>query len=561
MIKNLIGLSGGGVGSTEITNTKYTRYMNPIVLPSFDSGALDCAQCFLLDVVDTGTEWYLYYAGANTDTTNYTPDGQNYTNNDATFLVIKTKSNDVKTGWTKFLDVNSDPKPVLKPSFVGGRFDYWQAWARTVIKEGANWKMWFVGDDGASTFDYRVGYATSSDGQTWTKSGTTPIYTDFLSDGGLHGIVVLRVVNNGTNYVMIYAGTAPDVDGLKVAQSADGITSWSVVTSGLFANGGYGFPSDFKYSGGTYYLWLQRGQMMPAGNLGPCREVVLFSSTNLTTWTNLGVQMKVRGSQECGIGNHVKVMQKPNGEWFMAHTYYINRTQALAGITKEPSTGIKIAEADGGSFIMNSQCVYSYPDNVSFHAPLGPDMGFTEVISGTTGTLSSGVAAYAERDFIRLTGSQVLTFSNNGSVIGAEHFAVKMRVQVLTTGTHELFRIGNDIIMSLESGKLRVRLSSDGAGYEKDYITSVNISKPAGIDYIDDHIYVGFMWGPSGTLRLFNDFVEFTAGEITETVDDFLATVNDSSSNILIGQNATLELRSVSVIDEPTDEEFINLDI
>lgn len=561
MIKNLIGMSGGGIGSTEITNTKYTRYMNPVVLPTFDSGALDNSQCFLMDVVDTGTDWYMYYAGASTQTINYAPDGQDYTNNDVTFLAIKSKSDDVKTGWVKLLDVNGDPKPILKPSFVGGRFDYWQVWLRSVIREGpTTWKGWFIGDDGTPTFDYRVGYATSSDGQTWTKSGTTPIYTDFLSDGGSRGIVVLRVVNNGTNYVMIYAGVAPDIDGLKIAQSADGITSWSTVTSGLFANSGYGFPSDFKYSGGTYYLWLQRIPMMPEGNLGPFREIVLFSSTNLTTWTNLGVQMKVRGSQECGIGNHVKALQKPNGDWFMAHTYYINRTQALAGITKEPSTGIKIAETNEASFIMNSQCDYSYPDNVSFHAPLGPDLGYTEVITGTSGTLSSGAPAYGERDFIRLTGSQTLTFANSGSVIEGEHFGVKMRVQVLTTGTHELFRIGDDIIMSLESGKLRVRLSSDGLGYEKDYITSVNISKPSGMDYIDDHIYVGFIWD-GATLRLFNDFVEFTAGEITETVDDALATVHNSSSNILIGQNATLELRSVSVLIEPTETEFKELDI
>jgi hypothetical protein len=115
--------------------------------------------------------------------------------------------------------------------------------------------------------------------------------------------------------------------------------------------------------------------------------------------------------------------------------------------------------------------------------------------------------------------------------------------------------------MSLESGKLRVRLSSDGVPYQKDYITTVNISKPVGLDYIDDHIYVGFIWGPSANLRLFNDFVEFTSGQITKTVDDALPTVNDSFSNILIGQNATLELRSVSVMVEPTEAEFIELDI
>jgi hypothetical protein len=566
MIKKLMGLGGGGIGSEEVARTRFTRYMQPIVDPSLDAGALDSSQSWFLDIVDTGSEWRLFYTGANTQTLTYTPDGQDYINNDATFMAIKTKSNDVLTGWTKVLDVNSDPKPIFKPSFVGGRFDYWQVWIRTIISDGGgNLRAWFIGDDGNPTYDYRVGYATSTDwGDTWTKSGTTPIYTDFLSDGGSRGIVVLKVVWNGTHHVMIYAGVAPNVDGLKVVQSVDGITSWSVVTSGLFAGQEYGFPSDFRYISGTYYLWLQRRNMMPGGNLGPCREVVLFSSTDLTTWTNLGVQLKIHGNaQEFGIGNHVKAMQKPNGEWFMVHTYYINRTQALDALngTKEPSPATKIAESNNSSsFIMNSQCDFSWPSYVTFHAPLDNENQFAEVISGTSGTLSSGNPSWWERGFLRLSGSQTVTFANDG-VINGGNFGVKIYTEIITSGNRELFKIGNDIIVTLESGKLRVRLSSDGLGYEKDYITTANISKPTGMDFIDNHIYVAFHW--NGTvLRMWNAHCveEFTAGQITKTVDDAMTTVNNSGDNILIGQNAAIELRSVSITDG-TVTELVTLNI
>lgn len=558
MITKLLGLTRGD-GTEDIVNTRFDRYMQPIVNTTQDAGALDNSQCFLMDVVDTGTDWYLYYAGATTQTVNYAPDGQDYTNNDTTFLAIKTKSNDVRTGWVKELDVNSDPKPILKPSFVNGRFDKWQVWMRSVIKEGATWKGWFVGDDGTPTFAYRVGYATSSDGISWTKSGTTAIYED-AAMASSRGIAVLKVVNNGTDYVMIYSGIDPNVSGFFIATSPDG-TTWTKTISNLFSNSEYGFPSDFKYSGGTYYLWLQRGNMMPAGNLGPCREVVLFSSTNLTDWASLGVQIRIANTaQEFGVGNHTKVLQKPNNEWCMVHTFYVNRTQALAGITKEPPQGIKVAESEvTDSFIMNSQCSFAYPSYVTFHAPLDYESGFTEVISGVSGTIS-GVAAYAERGFIRMNGSQVITIDNGGGIINGGDFAVKMRVQVLTAGTHELFRIGNDILVTLESGKLRVRLSSDGSAYQKDYITSVNISKPSGLDYIDDHIYIAFLWNGS-TLRMWNDFVEFTAGEITKTVDNALATVNNSGSDVLIGQNASIELRSVSICDSITATELVELDI
>lgn len=550
-----ISLIKGGSQTQEITNARFNKYMGTVVGCTLDPDALDNSQCFLMDCIDDGTNWRLFYVGANTVAVVYAPDGLTYDNVDQVFLAIKTKSNDVRTGWNKFLDVNGDPKPVFQPSFVNGQFDKAQVWIRSMLYEGGVLKAWFVGDDGTPTFVYRVGYATSNDfGETWTKSGTTPIYTDAGTSS--RGIVMLRVTKNGSTYVMIYCHIDPNVSGFQIAESSDGL-SWAKTQTNILANQNYGWICDFKYTGGFYYFWVQKN-FQTGSNFGPARDIYLLRSTNLTDWTSLGPQLTIRPANEFGIGNMSKILQKPNGSYFMLHTYYTGRIQALAGITAEPSQSIKVAESSAE--IQNSACSFEYPDYVTFHAPLGNEMGFAEVIAGGVGTINS-LPSYAELEFIRLSGSQTLTFSNSGSVISGEHFGVKMRVQVLTTGTHELFRIGDDIIMSLESGKLRVRLSSDGLGYEKDYITTVNISKPTGLDYIDDHIYVGFIWGPSSNLRLFNDFVEFTSGQITETVDDALATVNNSSSNILIGQNATLELRSVSVLLEPTETEFKELDI
>lgn len=562
MISGIMGLMGN-TPTAEITNRRWNRFMQPIINPSLDAGALDSSQSWLLEVLDTGTEWRAFFTGANTQLLNYTPDNQDYINNDSTFMAIKTKSNDVISGWDKVLDVNGDPKPIFKPTFINGRFDKWQVWIRTILKEGGVCKAWYIGDDGQPTYDYRVGYATSNDdGETWTRYSTSPIYTDFLSTGGSRGIVVLQVVHDDTNYKMLYAGLAPNIDGFKIAESSDGITGWSITHSGLFANQEYGFPSNFKYIDGVYYLWLQRGNMMPAGNLGPCREVVLFRSTDLDNWINMGVQMTIRGSQEFGIGNHVKYIQKPNGNYAMLSTWYINRTQSLDPLngTKEPSVGTKIADSDSDTFIMNSECEFSYPSYVAFHAPLGYEMGLTEVISGTAGTISgTGAVIYAaERDFIKLNGSQTITFANPG--INGAAFAVKMRVETLTTGTRELFKIGNDVLFTIESGKLRVRLSSDGVTYQKDYITSVNVSKPVGMDYFDPHLYMGFVWDGS-TIRIFNDFVEFTSGEITKTVDNSLTVVNNSGSDILIGQNTAIELRSVSVLNAVTLDQYNKLDI
>lgn len=575
MIKRIAGI-GGGRKTADIVNTRYTRYMQPVVNVSLDAGALDTSQAWLLEMVETDTEWVMFYNGANTQAVDYF--GQVYANNDSTYMARKTKSNDVRTGWNKVLDVNGHPRPIFSPSFINERFDEWQAWIRTILIEDGKWKAWWVGDSGFGPttaypppFSYRVGYAESLDeGYTWINRTTTPIYVDNdMSPGqgsggsGLsQGIVVIKVLHDDENYKMIYSGVDPNVRGLFIAESADGVTGWTRTIENLFENEEYGSASEFKYIDGVYYLWLQRHQMMPAGNLGPCREVVVFSSPDLTTWTSHGVQLKLKNvAQEFGLGNNIKCFQKPNGEWFMLYSYYTNRTQAIAGITKEPALGIKLAESTSiDSFIMNSQCDFSYPDYVTFHAPLDNESGYAEEISHTAGTLSSGVAVYAERGFIKLSGAQTLTFANNGNVINGAHFAVKLRTEIITSGNRELFKIGNDIIVTLESGKLRVRLSSDGLTYQKDYKTSVNISKPAGLDYIDNHIYTGFIWDGT-TIKMFNDFVEFTSGEITKTVDNALTTVNNSGSNILIGQNAAIELRSVSVLSGCTVEEFKQLDI
>lgn len=555
MIRKLLGLSGPN-GSGSVVNTRFTRYMQPIINISLDPGALDSSQAWLLDVVETETEWRVFVNGAGTQPILYL-DGKTYDNSDSTFLAIKTKSNDVRTGWNKFLDINGQPKPVLSPSFNGSRFDTNQIWTRTVLVEGGVWKNWCIGE-GTGTV-YRPGYTTSANqGESWATP--SQVYEDTsMTDG--HGIVVLRVVHDDTNYKMIYSGIDPDTLGLFIAQSSDGITGWTKTHSNLFENQNYGFPSDFRYISGTYYLWLQRKSMMPENNLGPFRDVHVLTSTNLVDWTDHGVQLTLKNqANEFGIGNHVKCLQKPNGLWFIMHSFYSNRFQAYVPPTKESTIGMKVSESNtSGSFIMNSSCDFSWPEYTTFHAPLDAESGYEEVIEGVPGTLSSGIPNYWERGFIKLTGSQTLTFPNSGVISGA-HFSVKMRVEIITSGNRELFKIGNDIIMTIESGKLRVRLSSDGVTYQKDFITTVNISKPVGLDYLDNHIYVGFMWDGT-TIRMWNDFVEFTTGQITKTVDNALTTVNNSGDDILIGQNAAIELRSVSVCSEITETEFKELDL
>jgi hypothetical protein len=117
-IKKILGLTTPGIASNP-TLYRYDRYMQPILDVSKDVGALDNSQIFMGPAVwDNGTEWRFLYSGQSANSVVYAPDGLTYQNIDQMFLCTKTKSNDVRTGWAKFPDVNGDPKPVFQPSTV-----------------------------------------------------------------------------------------------------------------------------------------------------------------------------------------------------------------------------------------------------------------------------------------------------------------------------------------------------------------------------------------------------------------------------------------------------------
>jgi hypothetical protein len=556
-LSTIIGLYGKS-NAPDVTSYQYTRYMDPVIDVSKDAGALDNSQLFALTGWETDTHYWVMLGGQSAASIVYAPDGNTYENVDQGFLASMAKSNTVNTGWVKLLDVNSDPKPVFQPG-ASGAWDDLQVWPRAIIKESTTLKLWYAGQKSDNQF--RVGYATSTDnGLTWTKSGSNPIYTD--TDLPNDRILTVKVVNNGTNYIMFYQGEAPTTTGISIAQSADGITSWTRTHTGVLLDQSVNFICDVKYISGTYYLWTQRYSTSGQVGNGPSPRISLYTSTDLTTWTNLGEQLTHRGSQEWALGGDGIFFQKPNGNWFYVGNYVKNALEVFAN-AGEQFTGVKVAELNRSDApIANRPNSYSYPSYVQRHYPLGPDFysetsGFTEVITNEIGASNTGIG-FAGLDFVNLQGSTTITYP--GISINQTNFGVKVRVAHKLTGTHTLLKIGNDFWLTLESGKIRFRASSDGVTYQKDWISTVNVSEPSGIDYADAHGYISILKIGSDWY-IFNDFVELTAGQITKTVDDPLTLLNNSGSSVLIGQNATIELRSVSILNGATKQQIIDLDI
>ena len=138
-----------------------------------------------------------------------------------------------------------------------------------VIKDGNTYKMWY---SGSGTTKYQVGYATSSDGTTWSKYGSTPVLSPSASGWDSTHVSHCWVIKSGTSpyYKMWYTGT-DNVDEeadcqIGYATSPDGINWTRSGTSPVLEYGsgvsdwdaGYaGWPSVI-YDAGTspyYKMW------------------------------------------------------------------------------------------------------------------------------------------------------------------------------------------------------------------------------------------------------------------------------------------------------------------
>jgi len=117
--------------------------------------------------------------------------------------------------WTKYAG-----NPVLQPEPSG--------WDQTlgnptVIKTGGIYGMWYAGNGPGGI---RIGYATSTDGVSWTKSPSNPVLgPDPNSTWESYTISTPVVLWDGTSYTMWYSGASGGlVYAMGRATSTDGVT-------------------------------------------------------------------------------------------------------------------------------------------------------------------------------------------------------------------------------------------------------------------------------------------------------------------------------------------------
>jgi len=122
--------------------------------------------------------------------------------------------------WTR-----TSEKPVLSPEATWEKIAVmcpdvsWDA-------VGRQFRMWYSG--GEQYEPDAIGYATSPDGNVWTKSARNPIFAaDPKSAWEKHKVTACQVLKHGDWYYMFYIGFR-DVDHAQIgiARSRDGVTNW-----------------------------------------------------------------------------------------------------------------------------------------------------------------------------------------------------------------------------------------------------------------------------------------------------------------------------------------------
>ena len=108
---------------------------------------------------------------------------------------------------------------VLDVGAPGDTDDYYLS-NMCVLKDGGEYKMWYAANDNPTV---RVHLATSGDGVSWTKQGVVvPLGTNPGFDG--EHTHTPHVIKDGSNYTMWYAGHQTGTYRVLTAESTDGVT-------------------------------------------------------------------------------------------------------------------------------------------------------------------------------------------------------------------------------------------------------------------------------------------------------------------------------------------------
>jgi predicted GH43/DUF377 family glycosyl hydrolase len=155
--------------------------------------------------------------------------------------------------WTKY------PTPVLDLGSPTS-WDDERVYSPTVIFDGITYHMWYAGYDGSN---YRMGYATSPNGFDWTKSGANPVF-DVGAGGTWDDTRVFgpSIVYHENVYHMWYTGFDGSNYKIGYASSPDGTTWTRSVLNPILDLGSLNSWEELhmhspsvEYNGNIFHMW------------------------------------------------------------------------------------------------------------------------------------------------------------------------------------------------------------------------------------------------------------------------------------------------------------------
>lgn len=221
------------------------------------------------------------------------------------------------TTWTKY-----GSAPVLSPG-TAGSWDAQGVSFPSVIKDGSTYKMYYTGLN--ATGERRIGYATSPDGITWTKFGSAPVFGAGAPGAWdathVSNPNVVKVAEN--NYKMWYSGWTDTNNGIGYATSTDGLTWTRVGTAPVMPYLGYGWDAspyspNVVFDGKGYHMWYSGCDYS-----GDACQTGYATSPDGATWTprQLVLPLGTAGTFDDGSADYGSVIQA-NGALRMLYSCY-----------------------------------------------------------------------------------------------------------------------------------------------------------------------------------------------------------------------------------------------
>ncbi|MFC1994510.1 hypothetical protein ACFLVI_04510, partial [Chloroflexota bacterium] len=215
--------------------------------------------------------------------------------------------------WTKH-----GSNPVVN---IGTTWDENGVGGASVIREDATtYKMWYTGrDDDTTTLGLlAIGYATSSDGISWTKDGSNPVFemSTTPTDWDGQDVGAACVIPDGSSYIMYYTGYGPTIfSQIGMALSDDGLV-WTrasainpIIGTGAAASWedwGVGAPCAVTVAGVGTNVWYTGTRSNLVTGVGYAGDSE-YSTTFSTGWNMFSLPRDPGGDFDLALGDDVSV--------------------------------------------------------------------------------------------------------------------------------------------------------------------------------------------------------------------------------------------------------------